>query len=160
VSVNEMKALETVKHYMWWSMGAGLIPVPGVDLAAVSGAQLKMIAELSKIYDVPFHEIRGKAAVGSLVGYVFPHALSYGAMGCLLKFIPVVGALAGAPAMALFSGASAWALGNVFIQHFESGGTFLDFDPERVREYFKEKFEEGRNMGKPINPDDTAGEPA
>ena len=27
-------------------------------------------------------------------------------------------------------------MGKVFIQHFESGGTFLDFDPDKVRSYF------------------------
>ena len=48
--------------------------------------------------------------------------------------------------MVLTSGASTWALGKVFIQHFESGGTFLDFNPEKVREYYKVQFEEGRKM--------------
>lgn len=162
VTENSTKALNTVKRYVWWSAGAGLVPVPGVDLVAVSGVQLKMLAEVSKIYGVPFQENRGKAAVGSLLGFVFPHLLSYGGIGCLLKALPLVGALAGAPAMALFSGASAWALGNVFIQHFESGGTFLDFDPEKVREYFKKKFEEGKNMVRPGGhaTEDKAGEPA
>ena len=27
-------------------------------------------------------------------------------------------------------------VGRVFIQHFASGGTFLDFDPESVRKHF------------------------
>jgi len=36
--------------------------------------------------------------------------------------------------MRCFSGAYAWALGKVFIQHFQSGGTFLDFDAEKVKE--------------------------
>ena len=45
--------------------------------------------------------------------------------------------------MALFVAAYTWALGNVFIQHFEAGGTFLDFDPEKVREHFRTYFKEG-----------------
>ena len=146
MSEQEQKALKTVKNYMWWTMGAGLVPVPILDLVAVSGAQLKMLAELSKIYDVPFEKNRGKAIVGSLVGFVLPHSLSYGIVFSLLKAAPLVGSVAGGSSMVLLSGASAWALGKVFIQHFESGGTFLDFDPERVREYFKAQFEEGRNI--------------
>jgi uncharacterized protein (DUF697 family) len=146
LSENEQKALKTVKNYMWWSMGAGLIPVPWVDLAAVAGVQLKVLAEISKIYDVPFQENRGKAAISSLVGFVLPHAMAFGAVGSLLKAIPVVGVLAGSPAMALFCGAYTWALGNVFIQHFESGGTFLNFKPEEVKEHFKAQFEEGRKV--------------
>ena len=131
MSEKQEKALKTIKNYMWFSMGAGLIPVPFVDLAAVSGVQLKMVAEISKIYEIPFQESRGKAVIGSLVGFVLPHATACG-LGSLLKAIPVVGTLAGAPAMALFCGAYAWALGNVFIQHFESGGTFLNFKPDEV----------------------------
>jgi uncharacterized protein (DUF697 family) len=125
-------------------MGAGLIPVPWVDLAAVVSVQLKMLAEISKVYGVPFQESRGKAIISSLVGFVLPHAMAFGGIGSLLKAIPVVGTLAGAPAMAIFCGAYTWALGNVFIQHFESGGTFLNFNPEEVKEHFRARFEEGQ----------------
>jgi len=143
------KALKTVKYYMWLSGGAGLIPISLVDWAAVSGLQLKMLADISKIYGVPFQANVGKAAIASLAGYIVPNAAAFGTIGCLLKTVPGVGALAGAPAMAAFSGAYAWALGNVFIQHFESGGTFLSFDPEKVREHFKAQFAAGPNPAAP-----------
>jgi uncharacterized protein (DUF697 family) len=146
LSEKEQKALKTVKNYMWWFMGAGLIPVPFVDLVAVSGVQLKMLAEISKIYGVQFQESRGKAVVGALIGSIVPSAMSFGAVGSLLKAVPLVGALVGTPSMVVFCGASAWALGKVFIQHFESGGTFLDFNPAEVKEHFQEQFEEGRKM--------------
>jgi uncharacterized protein (DUF697 family) len=142
----QVSAYRTVKKYMWISMGAGLIPIPFVDWAAVSGVQLKMLADLSKLYDLPFKASRGKAILGSLAGFVLPHAVACGFLGSLLKAIPIVGALAGAPAMALFCGAYAWALGQVFIQHYESGGTFLNFDPEAVKDHFKAHFEEGRRQ--------------
>ena len=143
-SERQPSALKTVKNYMWWSMGAGLIPVPFLDLAAVTGVQLKMLYELSKIYGIAFQENRVKAVAGSLIGSIVPGSLSCGAIGSALKAVPVIGAFAGAPAMVLFCGASTWAVGKVFIQHFESGGTFLDFDPDEVREYYKAQFEEGR----------------
>jgi uncharacterized protein (DUF697 family) len=146
MSEREQEALKTIKKHMWMSMGAGLIPILGVDLVAVSGVQLKMLAAISKIYGIPFQESLGKATIASLAGYVLPHAMSYNWIGSMLKLIPVVGVLAGAPAMALFSGAYTWALGNVFIQHFESGGTFLNFDAEKVKEHFRAQFEEGRRM--------------
>jgi len=146
VTEKELKAFKTVKKYMWFSMGAGLIPVPFVDWTVVSGVQLKMIADLAKIYGVPFQKSRVQAVIGSLAGFVLPHALACGFLGSVLKAIPVVGALAGAPAMSVLCGAYAWALGNVFIQHFESGGTFLNFDPEAVKEHFKTQFEEGRQQ--------------
>ena len=160
VSEKEQTALRTVKHYMWWSMGAGLIPVPFLDLAAVSGVQLKMLAEISKIYDIPFQKSSGKAVAGSLIGSVVPGAVSYGAFGSLCKTVPVVGVVAGTTTMVLFSGASAWALGKVFIQHFESGGTFLDFNPAEVKEYFKAQFEEGRRMASTMGTKEKAPAPS
>jgi uncharacterized protein (DUF697 family) len=146
VSEREEKALKTVKNHVYLSMGAGLIPVPYVDWVAVSGVQLKMLAAISKMYDVPFKKTYGKATIASLAGFVLPHAMAFGWMGSVLKLVPVVGVLAGAPAMGLFSGAYTWALGNVFIQHFESGGTFLNFDSEKVKQYFRAQVEEGRKM--------------
>jgi uncharacterized protein (DUF697 family) len=86
--------------------------------------------------------------------------MAYGAVGSLLKVIPVVGALAGAPAMALFCGAYTWALGNVFIQHFESGGTFLNFNPDEVKEHFKAQFEEGRKMAETMEAEKQTAEKA
>jgi uncharacterized protein (DUF697 family) len=145
MSENQEKAIKTVRRYVWWSMGAGLVPIPILDLVAVSGAQLKMLAELSKIYGVPFEESRVKSVIGALLGFIVPQSVTCGLVGSLIKVIPGVG-LAGYPAMALFSGAAAWALGHVFIQHFESGGTFLDFKPETVEEYFRNKFQEGQKV--------------
>jgi uncharacterized protein (DUF697 family) len=146
LSDREQRALRVVMKYMWWSMGAGLVPIPFLDLAAVSGVQLKMLADISKLYEVPFRESRGKAVIGSMISTIVPHSMSFGVFGTLLKAVPVVGAFAGAPSMVLFSGASTWALGNVFVQHFESGGTFLNFHPEEVREYFKTQYEEGKRI--------------
>jgi uncharacterized protein (DUF697 family) len=146
MSEKEQEALKTTKKYMWLSMGAGLIPVPGVDWAALSGVQLKMIAAISKTYGVPFQENWGKATITSLAGFIVPHATACGWIASTVKLIPVVGVLAGAPAMALLAGGYTWALGNVFIQHFASGGTFLNLDPEKVKEYFQAQFEQGRKM--------------
>ena len=153
MSETDLKALQTVKRYTLWSGGAGLIPVPYLDLAVVGGLQLKMLAELSKIYDIPFQQNRGKAAIAALGGFLVPHAAAFGMIGSvvtgaflpissLLKGLPVVGTVAGAPISAVFSAAYAWALGKVFIQHFASGGTFLDFDAEKVKEHFQALYEE------------------
>jgi uncharacterized protein (DUF697 family) len=146
----QQQALSTVRTYMWLSGGAGLIPIHYLDWAAVSGLQLKMLAEISRIYEVPFQENVGKAVIGSMAGFIVPHAAAVGTIGTLLKSVPGLGGVAGAPLTALFAGAYAWALGNMFIQHFESGGTFLDFDPEKVKEYFKAQFAGARKTDAPV----------
>ena len=137
---------DLVKKYMWWSMGAGLIPVPFVDIAAVSGVQLKMIKDISDIYGIKFSENKGKSIVSALLGSIVPNSLARGGVGSILKMIPVVGTVMGGISMSLFSGASTYAIGKAFIQHFESGGTFLNFDPVKVKDYFFSKFEEGKKV--------------
>ncbi|MEJ6807048.1 MAG: hypothetical protein QNK64_03150 [Saprospiraceae bacterium] len=42
--------------------------------------------------------------------------------------------------MKILSGASSNAIVEVFKKHFETGGTFLDFDPDRLNKYYDEKF--------------------
>ena len=143
---NEQIAHNIVRRYMLWSAGAALVPLPILDMVAVSGVQLKMLAEISKTYQIPFAKSRVQAIVGSLIGYILPHTFSVGLIGSLLKAIPGIGVLVGVPSFAIFASAYTWALGRVFIQHFESGGTFLNFDPEAVKEHFRAHFADGQQM--------------
>ncbi len=139
----ETQARATVKKYMYWSIGAGLIPIPVADLAALTAIQLKMIADLAKQYDLKFSHDAGKALLGSLVGGA--GAVTGGPMAAsAVKGLPLIGQAAGVATMLGVAGASTYAVGKVFIQHFESGGTFLDFDPDRVREHYAAEFEKSK----------------
>jgi Uncharacterized protein/domain associated with GTPases len=150
------KANKVARTYMYWSMGAGLIPVPVLDVATVSGVQLKMLSELAKIYDVKFSENLGKSIIGALVGGITADALSRSTITSWFKSIPFIGVL-GALSMPIFSGATTWALGKVFIQHFATGGTFLNFDPKKVKDYFAEMYKQGEEMAKNMKASATAG---
>lgn len=52
--------------------------------------------------------------------------------------------------MAVLSGASSFALGQVFIKHFETGGTILDFDVDRLKKYYNEMFEKGKEVAQDL----------
>ncbi len=135
-----------VKRYMWWSMGAGLLPFPVWDLAAVTGVQLRMLSRLSNHYGVDFSKNRGKNVVVALLGGLIPQSMATGTAGSFFKALPVVGPALGGFTMSLFSGASTYALGKLVNNHFASGGTLLDFDAasESTKEAFAEAFEEGK----------------
>ena len=135
-----------IKNHIVWSMGAGLIPVPIVDFFAVSGIQLDMIRQLCKLYDQDFKESEGKAIITSLTG----SGLARMGARAMVKFIPGVGSVIGGVTMAVLSGASSYALGEVFQKHFETGGTFLDFDPKRLKKMYNEKFEKGKQVAEQI----------
>lgn len=134
-----------IKNHMIWSMGAGFIPVPLVDLVAVSAIQLDMIRQLAKLYEIDFKQTEGKAIISALTGTGLARL---GARA--VKFIPGVGSILGGVTLAILSGASSYALGEVFKRHFETGGTFLDFDPGRLKKYYDDKFEKGKEVAKEI----------
>jgi uncharacterized protein (DUF697 family) len=140
----ETLALEIVKRHAIYAAAVGLVPVPVVNLAGVIGFELKMLKNLAAHYDIPFREDAGKHIVSSLIGGLSATELGYGAVFAL-KGLPLVGPLLALASMPAFAGALTWAVGKVFIQHFESGGTFLDFNPEAVRKYFSEQFGRGKN---------------
>lgn len=134
-----------IKNHMIWSMGAGFIPVPIADLFAVGAIQLDMIRQLCKLYGIDFKQTEGKAIISALTGSGLARL---GARA--IKFIPGVGSILGGVTMAVLSGASTYALGEVFKKHFETGGTFLDFDSERLKKYYNEKFEKGKQMAEDL----------
>jgi len=125
-----------VDRFAIWSGVAGLVPVPVVDLVAVGGLQLQMVRRLSQIYDVEFSANRGKALIAALAGCVIPETSRMGAASAL-KGVPVLGTLASAFVMPVLSAGATFAIGKAFIQHFESGGTLLDFNPPDYREFVK-----------------------
>ena len=133
---------DIVKHHVWGSLGVGLIPIPLVDFVALTGVQMNMLRRLAKTYDIRFSKDIVKNVIATLVGGGIPTTVSM-PVASLMKTIPWVGQAAGALPMPALAGASTYALGKVFIQHFESGGTFLNFDPEAVRDYYNEMFKEG-----------------
>jgi uncharacterized protein (DUF697 family)/CRP-like cAMP-binding protein len=129
-------AVKLVERFSLWSGVAGLIPVPFVDLAAIGGVQIQMLRRISQIYSVPFAENRGKALIASLAGSMIPAASGIGAAS-IVKSVPVVGTAISAIAMPALSAGATYAIGMVFIQHFASGGTLLDFNPRDYREFIK-----------------------
>ena len=133
-----------IRNHVIWSMGAGMIPILVADIFAVSALQLDMIRQLSRVYGVDFQETQGKAIVTSLTS----STLARIGAGSIIKLIPGIGSFLGGATVSAFAGASTYALGEVFKKHFESGGTILDFDPDRLRKYYKEKFEKGKKVTK------------
>jgi len=141
----QVNANKIVQNHIVWSMGAGLIPVSIADLFAVSAIQLDMVRQLSKLYDIDFKETEGKAYISALTGSALARL---GASA--IKILPGVGSVIGGLSMSVLSGASTFALGEVFKKHFETGGTFLDFDVDRLKKFYNEKFEKGKKVAEDI----------
>jgi uncharacterized protein (DUF697 family) len=135
-SEREQLAAKLVGRFAIWSGAAGLIPVPVVDIVTVAGLQLQMLRRISQVYNVSFSENRGKALIASLAGSLIPASSGLGAVSAL-KAVPIVGTLTAGLAMPVLSAGATYAIGKAFIQHFESGGTLLDFNPPDYREFVR-----------------------
>ncbi len=143
-STRAAAAEEIVRRHLPYALGAGLVPLPLLDVAAISGVQLKLIAELSTLYGVEFTPHRARNLVTALLGGVGAWTLAVGAFGSAIKILPGVGTFFGAGTLPLMAGAVTYATGRMFIAHFESGGTLLDFDAVALRSAFAAKLAEGK----------------
>jgi uncharacterized protein (DUF697 family) len=139
-------ALQLVRDHLPWSAGAGIIPLPGIDLAALLAVQLRMLAKLAYLYEVPFREQAAKSVIASLLGVALPASFA-GGIASSVKTIPLVGTLFGIATLPALGAAATYAVGKVFITHFESGGTFLDLDPAAVEAHFRAEFAKARAAG-------------
>ena len=116
-----------VDRYAKYSAAAGLVPVPVVDVAAIAAVQVAMLGELAGHYGVPYTRERGKTLVASMLGGLMPSLAGH-------QVLKAVGPLLGMISVSGFAMAATYAVGRLFIAHFESGGTLLDIDVERSRQ--------------------------
>jgi uncharacterized protein (DUF697 family) len=100
---------------------------------------------MSAYYKVPFARDQVKSVIAALMGGSLPATLST-TFASTIKLIPVVGQVLGSASMTIIGGASTYAVAQVFIRHFEAGGTFLTFDAEKARSYYQEMYNKGRTV--------------
>jgi uncharacterized protein (DUF697 family) len=141
-----LQAEKLIHRNVLWALGVGVVPFPIADVVAVTAVQVKLLKELSEHYGVAFRTGLAKKLVGSLLAGLGGVGLGVMLGASLAKLIPVVGTALGVVSVPLAAGAFTHAIGRVFVMHFESGGTLLDFDPARMREHFRTEFEAAKDM--------------
>lgn len=137
------KAEDIITNHMYYAVGAGLLPLPLLDMVAVTAIQMDMLKQLANLYNVPFRFEKGKSYVTAIGGSIFARI---GAS--IIKTIPYFGTIAGGVSMSALSGAMTYAVGQVFREHFNNGGDFSDMDLERAKILFKEELERGKKVAK------------
>lgn len=150
-----------VKQNVYWSMGCGAVPVPVVDLVGIGGLQIRMLKQLSDLYGVKFSDHLARNIVAALIGTLGARALTVATVGSFIKTLPFAGALIGGiVAMPVIAGASTYAIGRVFVRHFELGGTFEDLNFARAKAYFSSQFRSGQKVAQTAPPPSAAASAA
>ena len=152
------EAKKLVNRYMWYSGGVGLIPIPMVDFIGVSALQIKLVNDLAKMYNLPFNKEIARSIIATMLAGTATGALASGTAQ-FLRSVPVIGGILGFSTIGAYSLATTYAIGHIFIQHFEAGGTLLTFKPEAMKAYFDELYTSGREVANSMMKGKKVGNP-
>jgi uncharacterized protein (DUF697 family) len=143
------RADRVIKKHVIWSTGAGLIPIPVADLAAVTAVQVSMLEELAVIYGVQYSESVLKSFVTALTGGM---AARLGASA--LKAIPGLGSVIGGVSMSVMSGASTYGVGQVARRQFDDSADLAKVDIGKAKQDYKEAYEQGKQYVSKLEKDE------
>ena len=135
------RANDIIKNHVGFAASAGLIPIPGADLAAVTAVQLNMLRQLANQYDIKFMDNIGKNIITAIAGSSVARVAA-----SLIKIIPGVGTVVGEMSMAAMSAASTYALGKMFTRHLANGGTLENFDLRSSKKVYEEELRNGKKV--------------
>lgn len=142
----EAKADSIIKSNIVQAMAMGLIPVPLLDVVALTNIQFKMVDDLVKLYGIRYTHIE-KSVVRAFVMGLLPVAGITG-LSSAFKFLPGIGSFAGSAGVCMTAGGLTYATGKVFARHFATGGTLKDFDLAKARQHFMRELRWGRQIAK------------
>ena len=145
-SFRHQLANQTVKNWSQWATVAGFIPVPYVDATAIAALQTKMAYEICEIYDVPFEKEAVKAIIGSLAGGGITTVVGGQLGGQLVKGIPYIGQALSAITQPAAAYAYTYAMGTIFVKHFETNGNLLNLEAAKFKDLYKEQVAKAKNF--------------
>jgi predicted flap endonuclease-1-like 5' DNA nuclease/uncharacterized protein (DUF697 family) len=124
------------QHYVLAAAGLALVPVPLADLLGVMALQVKLVHGLAGHYGLPFKASLAQSLLASLLSGASATLVAR-ALASVSKAVPGLGSLVGGSAAVSFASVT-YAVGAIFIQHFESGGTLLDFNSQKTKPLFRQ----------------------
>jgi uncharacterized protein (DUF697 family) len=112
-------ARRIVERHKTYAAIGGLSPLPILNVAGVTAIIMRMVKQLSGLYEVPFERDRTRSLIVSLIGGAVPTGLGT-ATASTLAFVLPGHALVGLGVSAIAAGALTRGIGLVFLDHFES----------------------------------------
>jgi uncharacterized protein (DUF697 family) len=112
-------ARRIVERHKTYAAIGGLSPLPILNVAGVTAIIMRMVKQLSGLYEVPFERDRTRSLIVSLIGGAVPTGLGT-ATASTLAFVLPGHALVGLGVSAVAAGALTRGIGLVFLDHFES----------------------------------------
>lgn len=139
-----------IKDHMMGSMAISVVPVPLLDVAGMAGVQIRMIKKLSDLYEKPFSEKTARNILSGLAGGFVGYGTGAIAAVSLSKLVPGVGWMLGMATMPVVAAATTYAIGQVFLKHYETEGDMYDLSVEAAREYYKSQLARGKDIASKV----------
>jgi uncharacterized protein (DUF697 family) len=133
-----------IRSHMNYAMMGSAIPIPLLDLTALTAVQLDMIKKLAQVYVVPFDARASRSFLMSLASAMTGRWLARFGAASIAKLIPGVGFLAGGAASALLNGAFTYAVGTAIQRHFAKGQPIDELDVRSIKDELVHLVETGR----------------
>lgn len=135
------ESLRIVSRHSKIAAAVGLLPGGLLNFVGVFAVQVPMVWRIARAFGQNVSKEQARGVLLSLFTSVVPGIVGQGA-GIAIASIPaaVAGTVVYFVATPILAYALTRAVGNVFIMHFESGGTLLTFDPKAFTEYFVNEF--------------------
>jgi uncharacterized protein (DUF697 family) len=144
-------AAAIVQDHAALAMVSSLVPVPFVEFAAVSAIHLNMIENLTREFGLDFRPDKARAIIAAIVSGYASRYIGSLVTGSFAKFFPGLGSIIALVTLPSVAGSLTYALGRVFVRHFEMGGSLLDFDCGQAKPGFLQEVERSR-----VNPAELA----
>jgi uncharacterized protein (DUF697 family) len=129
VTKRQARARAIVARHAAYSAVGGIVPIPVASVAGITTIIIRMVKMLSDLYGVPFERDRARAIIVGLVGGTMPTGFATVATSTLFYAVPS-GALMGLVVSSITAIACTRGIGQIFIEHFESGATLHDLSIE------------------------------
>lgn len=132
-----------IRKNVYASMGTGLVPVPLFCFATASVININMARQLSALYNVEFKENIAKNIIVSVLG-AGTAMLASPLVELAVKGIPLVGLPFCVATKPVLNGMSTYAVGQMFVTHFNRGGSFVGANIDEMKESFTVAYKNSR----------------
>ncbi|MBD1204715.1 MAG: DUF697 domain-containing protein [Rhodobacteraceae bacterium] len=125
-------AHKIIKSSCMWAAASGAVPVPVLDAVAMGAVQATMVNRIAELYGHTLTSEAARSLIAVVLGTILPAGVAGAAVGSGTKFIPGFGWFVGSAAMGSLGYAATYAIGRVFVRHFEAGGTPATFTSSSI----------------------------
>lgn len=137
------KVEKTIRDSVYAAMGIGIVPFPLFNVAAVTASNLLLAKKLSELYGVEFKEGVAKKIITATIG-AGAGTLATPLIESVVGLVPVIGWPLVIGTKPVLNAMTTYAVGRMFVTHFERGGSFVGANMDSMKEDFSAAFQSSR----------------